>query len=535
MTTWSELRSQALVGTARRSVQSPLAVPPYAIGGGEPGDGEPAVLRAAALLAMQRRAGLTARRIADADLAPTAGGSATMAPPEDRPVAPPTAVQVLELLLGGAVGSREQSQSLMVHWLRCCAASGRRLPESLLVRVLTASTGLPALHEPVRAAMGQRGRWLARRNPDWQWAIAAVHGPITIDDWASMGAGQRRAALSQLRAADPAAARELVASTWSSDPAAERVEHLRALAARLGDADEPLLEAALDDRSKAVRAAARELLDGLPRSARAGRMADHLRPLISCRGRLRQKLTVALPGPPDDQGVRDGLGDPPGGRASGTGMLHAVITGAPLAVWTDVADRSPAKLVAMPVQSSDPADADTIGEDVMAAWVVAAARQHNAEWAEALLQHRPEPSLIPVVGLGIAEPLVAHHLGRAVPLPVALELAMALSGPLSPPLSGAVIDRLRREDETGESGVVLLADHHWTQLGERLDFATVADLELLRDQLDDDAHLERRIRALHHHVSTRAAITDAFGLRAGERDVPASPRPSPTHPLDPRP
>ena len=84
--------------------------------------------------------------------------------------------------------------------------------------------------------------------------------------------------------APPDLARTLVASTWSSDPARVRTDVLRALTVGLAPDDEPLLEAALDDRAGGVRDVATELLDRLPGSARAGRMGARLASLLSTSG-----------------------------------------------------------------------------------------------------------------------------------------------------------------------------------------------------------------------------------------------------------
>ena len=60
--------------------------------------------------------------------------------------------------------------------------------------------------------------------------------------------------------ADADAARELIRTGWDTAAAGERTMFLAVLAGQLGPADEPLLEAALDDRSQDVRAWAAYLL-----------------------------------------------------------------------------------------------------------------------------------------------------------------------------------------------------------------------------------------------------------------------------------
>ena len=94
-------------------------------------------------------------------------------------------------------------------------------------------------------------------------------------------AHERRALLERLRRTDPAAARELLASTFAEETWEDREAFVDALDDGLSDADEPFLEAALDDSRKPVRerrgAAARARC---PRSRYAARMAERDAPLL---------------------------------------------------------------------------------------------------------------------------------------------------------------------------------------------------------------------------------------------------------------
>ena len=62
-------------------------------------------------------------------------------------------------------------------------------------------------------------------------------------------------------------------STFKDETWEDREAFVQRFAAGLSDADEPFLEAVLDDSRKAVRVAAAELLRRLPRSAYAQRAA----------------------------------------------------------------------------------------------------------------------------------------------------------------------------------------------------------------------------------------------------------------------
>ena len=201
--------------------------------------------------------------------------------------------------------------------------------------------------------LDHRGEWLAAQRPDWSWVPDALSGAVARSaaaeqsdvDWAHLPSSERLPVLAVVRADDPARARSLVESTWTSDSARDRAAHLGALRVGLDPEDEPLLERALDDRAASVRDAAAVLLDGLPGSARAGRMAERLRPLIQPKGVLKRSLEMALPDPPDAAGVRDGLGKPPGRRSVRGWWLERICAGAPLDVWTDAAGWDPATIV----------------------------------------------------------------------------------------------------------------------------------------------------------------------------------------------
>jgi hypothetical protein len=92
-----------------------------------------------------------------------------------------------------------------------------------------------------------------------------------------------------------------------------------------------------------VRDVAAGLLDGLPTSARANRMAARLKPLLRVKGLLRKQFEIDLPPDPDAAALRDWIAPAPrAGEPDRLGRLDTIIRGAPLDVWTSVADRSPA-------------------------------------------------------------------------------------------------------------------------------------------------------------------------------------------------
>lgn len=140
--------------------------------------------------------------------------------------------------------------------------------------------------------------------------------------------------------------------------------------------DEPLLEAALDDRRREVCRRAAQLLASLPGSRHGARMATRAVPLVRVDGRLRKRLVVDLPADVDDAMVRDGVEAKPPSGGERRWWLVQLVAGTPLRAWSDALGRSPADLVAL-ARSSD-------AEPLVEGWSAAAAQGDEA-WAAVLL------------------------------------------------------------------------------------------------------------------------------------------------------
>lgn len=412
----SDTTVAATLGTARRSAAWPASLPAASRPDADP---TTTLLDALALGSALGRAGLRSGRIGAADEA---------AIDDPRPPAPARAADLLHLHLTQTVSGRATTAELLQHWLRVCADRGARVPHHLLVPVLERATREESLRPGARGAVGARGAWLAARNPRWSWFVpAAVEEP----DWVTLDRDGRAALLGRLRRTAPADATALIASTWATDAATERRDHLLTLRTGLGPADEPLLERALDDRAASVRDAAGPLLDGLPGSRRAARMADRLRPLLATRGLLRRTLTVALPDDPDPAGVRDGLGDAGAGRSKRDLWLDRIAAGSPLSVWTDTA---------LPVE----AIVRDLPQEARAGVTRAVLARGDARWARALLEHDGPPDLLALLPAADAERIV---LARIADDRRAAHLLHRLQKPWSPGCSEEVARRLRRDPE----------------------------------------------------------------------------------------
>ncbi|MEN2421337.1 DUF5691 domain-containing protein [Streptomyces rimosus] len=395
--TWDDLVSAALLGTERRT-------PP--IPGRAGRSAAEALLDAAAVSTVRRRAAL---RPAPARERPVP------APSDPRPPLPPAARRRLGLLLadrngtggGHRRGTAPDLTELLPQWLTAATEYGYRAPEALLPALLDAARARTDLRAAALAFAGPRALWLARLNDEWKFALrgagstAALPGPDDPEAvralWEEGLFAERVSLLASLRRRDPAAGRALLARTWSTERAEDRLMFLDSLREGLTVADEPFLEQALSDRSRNVRGTAAELLSALPGTALAGRMADRARACVTL-ARIEDgadssagpssdtgdtgvwTLVVEAPRECDAAMQRDGVVlRPPTGRGRRAWWLGQLLEAAPLDCWSRwLGGREPAAIVALPV-------ADGWRTELHDAWCRAAVRQRDVAWTRALL------------------------------------------------------------------------------------------------------------------------------------------------------
>ncbi|MFK4101445.1 DUF5691 domain-containing protein [Streptomyces sp. NPDC019531] len=469
---WEELVTSALLGTARRT-------PPGLASGPE---APVALLDAAAVATVRRRAGLRPARAAERP---------RPAAEDARPPLPAAAARRLSMLLadrpgsgtGGRRGTAPDLMELLPQWLSTANASGYAPPPHLLPALLDAARGRTDLRPAALAFAGPRATWLARLNPDWRFALRATPGGGTAlpppEDtagvqrlWEEGLFAERVALLAAIRARDAGAARELLATTWATERAEDRLMFLDSLRTRLGADDEPFLEQALADRSRNVRATAAELLSALPDSALAARMAVRAGACVAV-DHTQDTATIVVEAPHEcDPGMeRDGVvPKPPSGRGERSWWFGQLVEAAPLGVWPGrLGGRTPEEIVALPV-------ADEWRNELHAAWCRAAVRQRDAAWARALLGTPAAPEAGGPGAVSLAERAkLLSTLGSAERaewvagfiathgLSEAFQLLGVCAVPWAAPLGRAVVDALEIARDAGSypwsfSGVMGLAE-----------------------------------------------------------------------------
>ncbi|MFF3453029.1 DUF5691 domain-containing protein [Streptomyces sp. NPDC002730] len=472
---WEELVTSALLGTDRRTPPAEATTPGK--------DAPAALLDAAALQTVRRRAGL---------LPAPAAALPEPAPHDARPQLPAPARRRLAQLLadrsapsaGGRRGTAPDLTELLPQWLAAANEREYQAPASVLPALLDAARARTDLRPQALTFAGPRGLWLARLSPEWKFALRGASGGATLPDtgdaeavqslWEEGLFAERVALLAAVRAHDAGTALALLAATWSTERAEDRLMFLDSLRTGLSDADEAFLEKALSDRSRNVRSTAAELLSALPHSALAGRMAARAASCISLdRSGDGADAAIVVEAPHEcDAGMqRDGVvPSPPSGRGERSWWLGQLVEAAPLATWPGrLGGRTADELVALPV-------ADDWGDELHAAWCRAAVRQRDAEWSRALLG---APGTPPETGPGttslaerakllatlpageragwVAEFIAAHGLSEA------FQLLGVCGVPWSEPLGRSVVDALDIARDAGSypwsfSGVMGLAE-----------------------------------------------------------------------------
>ncbi len=375
---WQNIVKVALVGSDRQALSPPPAGDSLAalIGRIEAGDSpERYLLCVAGTVATYRQAGFRPAPLQEG----TAPEPCDLS--EDLPACGPLARRLLGILLAG------EHRSCFAEWLERAAAAGQRVPAEYLPALLEKGRQDTELRSRLLLLLGKRGRWLAAQNPAWSYAVAATGGELDLETWQTGSPEARLALLQALRCQDPARARELVASSWKSEKADARAAQLKTFAVNLTMADEPWLEAALDDRSKQVREASAALLAELPESGLCQRAIARVEPLLAFEAGRDPAVKVSLPTACDSQMERDGIvPKPPRGKGEKAWWLEQMLQIVPPQHWCEHWQTEPQTLLQGAKRGA-----------FLQGTALAALRHQDALWAEALLQSEGSQFILELV------------------------------------------------------------------------------------------------------------------------------------------
>ncbi|WP_420644745.1 DUF5691 domain-containing protein [Candidatus Leptofilum sp.] len=367
MIAWQDTVKTALLGTKRAEMPTQADEQPLGQFLAQlPMEEEAATLLAAAgTTALHRQTGWQPRQAAPPAPAPS---------PPDMPVCPPVVARQIEQMLLGP------QTSLLPEMLDALAQTGHRLPDHLLPNLLEKGNKMGRIRPSILQVIGNRGRWLAQQNPSWQYASPEIdHWIGLLKAWETAVPPKRQALLRQIRTTHPERGRQILEHTWKSHNGMVRHQIIKILDINLSQADEPFLEAALDDRNHLVRRAAADLLAKLPEARLSQRMEQHVDGILSWAG-WPSKITVRLPKQILPAMLRDGVPDiKEEDRVKlRSRLLTQIINRVPLAHWQAQWQKTPQEIVKAAKRSAWP-------RTLMSAFSTAAIRQKNSAWAEALI------------------------------------------------------------------------------------------------------------------------------------------------------
>jgi uncharacterized protein DUF5691 len=270
----SDFVRAAIVGTAQlgdaASLRTGSAADELVARLGE-GDRERAfLLRAGAYTVLRRAARVPVRQESKAE-------------PSAAEARRPTSARLTEILR--TLFAEMEPELLAEALVRSAQAQLRLAPELLPLALEQTAPARRALLAPL---LGERGLWLARRRPEWSWALAL--GTVEVlpaeveQRWAEGTAVERKVLLGRLRRSAPELARKLVAEAWKQEKLEQRQAWLEVIASRVDAEDEPWLASLASERSAGLRIASARLLWRLPGSEVARRAGELARAWVSFHG-----------------------------------------------------------------------------------------------------------------------------------------------------------------------------------------------------------------------------------------------------------
>jgi hypothetical protein len=301
-------------------------------------------------------------------------------PPDAQATAPRAALATLVRLLDAG------DPGLIEEWAQLARSHAVLVDAATAPLVLDWWARQPRRSETIVAALGRRGEWLASLNAEWQKHVATPDIPGDADKvWQTGKSTERLAILIAVRRHDPARALAFVASSWQDDSASDRQRFLEVLLENRSLADEPALEAALDDRSKLVRRQAAGVLALIPGSRLRQRLSDAARAMISVRiprgtpiGHKRHQIVLTPPESFAPEWERDGIAQrPPDGIGPRAWWMRQILALSDLTVWTEGTELKPHEVL-------EALRGDDYFSDAVQALIEAAAAGGDAEWIATL-------------------------------------------------------------------------------------------------------------------------------------------------------
>jgi len=343
MKAWEYVIHTAMLGTDKPlpgNADLPDAITEIAalIDAGEASDKETKFLQKAVLIYNYRQCGAAPAEKKDLPV--------NTAPPETQPYCSEAAAGILNDILN------EDNTALLELWLSYCSENTQLLLPGVLPAVLDKALKEKSLQLLVIACSGNRGLWLSKLNPAWDYFILQSDAEI----WQTGKPEERVNTLKKLRQTDPALAREWLQQTWAQETAASKAELLKVLKINRGPADLPWLESLLDEKGQKVKEEALSLLKHISGSSIVHQYENLLKQSVILKKEkallgMMTKITIqqTLPAAIDESIFKSGIEKLAGQKASFTDehyILYQLIGFVPPAFWETHFDATPAQVVA---------------------------------------------------------------------------------------------------------------------------------------------------------------------------------------------
>lgn len=292
---------------------------------------------------------------------------------EKRPSAPQAVITYLDDVLYGP------HVTLLADYLAALDQAGFRIPRQYLPNLLDKGVKTVKLRPVLLRLIGNQGRWLAHQNPAWAYAAPDIYTwQGLLRYWDEHDIVKRKVLLSQLRENNPELGRKILANFWRSSTDVDRQQLINVLETNLTMADEPFLEAALDDRSHLVRRKAVDLLAGLPGSRHSQRMITYAAGVLQMK---LGRLYIYFPEMSSPQMIRDGIiriDNQKNLARLRTRQLNQLISSVPLDHWSEMWQLPIRRIL-------EEADSSKWPRTLLNAFTTAAYKQNNQAWIQAIL------------------------------------------------------------------------------------------------------------------------------------------------------
>jgi len=244
----------------------------------------------------------------------------------------------------------EDNAALLELWLSCCNNSEKLLLPEVLPAVLDAALKDKMLQPLVVACSGNRGLWLSKLNPPWDYFGALLDEEI----WQTGKPDERVDVLENLRQINPEQAREWLQQTWAQETAASKVDLLKTLRVNAGATDLEWLEGLLNEKGQKVKDEALALLKLIPGSSIVNQYQDLLKESVILKKekallRMMTKISIQqkLPLNVDESIFKSGIEKLAGQKATFTDesfILYQLISAVPPLFWEKQFESAPAQV-----------------------------------------------------------------------------------------------------------------------------------------------------------------------------------------------